>query len=133
MSDTLLENVRGHLLADAAMVELVAQRVYPDQAPERATLPYVVYADISLETDQNLRGASGMRDSRIQFDVYSKTKYEARLIREGILRLLDGYYGTPVEGGVVIGSAMLSNHRSDYDTREKVFSYGFDINFKYTI
>ncbi len=132
MSDTLLANTREHLLADSALAALVSTRLYPDAAPEgHKTFPFVVFFEVSLITDQALIGTTGLRECRIQYDCYAKSKKDALAIRERILAVFDGYLGTPVVGGVKILCTELSNQRTDYDHEEKIYSYSVDITYHY--
>ena len=134
MSDTLQENIYHRLRADAALRDLIGDRLYYD-APRsnKSAFPYVAFFEVSLVTDHNLQGTSGLRENRIQFDCYGSTRIQAREIRERLLALFDGYRGPLMSGAVNILCAVLSNQRSDFDHNEKIYSYGIDITFHYTI
>lgn len=132
MSDTLLSNSREHLLADSALAAIIGRRLFWDAAREGfKTFPFVVFMEVSLTTDLSLAGATGLRESRVQYDCYAKTRAEALSIRERILAVFDGYTGTPIVGGVKILIAELSNQRSDYDHDEKIYSFSTDITYHY--
>ena len=135
MNDTLLSDARAHLLADSELAALIGNRLYPGAAPDGqcASDSYIVYLEASLVTDLSLAGATGLRECRVQYDCYSKSKSEAFSIRERILGVFDGYFGQPVPGGVKILCAELSNLRSDYDHEEKIYSYSIDITYHYII
>lgn len=135
MSDTLLSDTRTYLLADSALATLIDSRLYPSAAPEGqcASASYIVYQEVSLVTDLSLAGATGLRECRVQYDCYSKSKSEAFSIRERILAVFNGYFGTPVVGGVNIHCAELSNLQSEYNHEEEIYSYRLDITYHYTI
>jgi len=132
MSDTLLVDIRAALIGAAAVTSVVAQRIYPDAAPESASLPYIVYSDISLVADQDLQGTNGNRTARIQFDIYSTNKSEAHDLREALLAELNGYRG-PLNNSTPVLHSDLGNSRSGFDAAERVYSYSVDILFDYTI
>ena len=134
MSDTLLQNMRTHLLRDADLLALISDRLYPDAAPHASTpFPYIVYFEVSFSTDHSLAGPTGLREVRIQFDVYSKAKKEAHDIRERILAVWDGYRGDPVFNGVKILCVEVANQRTGYEHDERVYSYSLDLNFHYLV
>ena len=133
MADTILNDLRAAVVADTTLSALIAKRYYPDVAPQSASVPYIVYTDISLATDQDLNGTNGNRTTRIQFDVYATTKAKARTLREALLALFDGYQGTLRAGAVVIQHTQLANLRSGFEPGDKVYHYGMDFTFDYKI
>jgi len=64
------EAVAARLLDVAAVTAIVAQRVYVDKLPQRATYPAVLVQLVHEPTDYHLRG--GWRDrARVQVDAYA--------------------------------------------------------------
>ena len=134
MSDTLLQDIRTRTLATSSISDLIGNRFYPDSAPESLqNFPYVAYMEISFSSDLSLAGTTGLREVRIQFDIYSKNKSEAHVIREELLSLWDGYYGEIQPSGTKALCTEVSNLRSDYDHDEKVYSYSLDLMFHYLL
>lgn len=133
MSDTILNDIRAAMIADPALSVLIAGRIYPDQATPGAAVPYIVYSEISLLSDQDLDGTTGDRTTRLQFDIYSATKAQAYAIREAQLALFDGYQGVLRAGAVQIQEVALANLRSSYEPDEKLYHYGLDLTFYYQI
>lgn len=82
------------LAADATLTDLVATRIYPDQAPTRATRPYVVYRRELHETTYHMGGAIGPKVSRFALETYASSRRLAWQAAEAIRALLDGFRGT---------------------------------------
>jgi hypothetical protein len=94
------------LLKDAAGVAaLVAGRVYPLQAPQNATAPFIVYQRISSRRVRSVDGPSGLAQPRIQVDAYAATYAGAKALASAIRTALDGYRGTVA--GVRVGAIAL--------------------------
>lgn len=131
MSDTLLQDVRRALVDDAELRGWVGSRVYPDVASQSAQLPFIVYADVSLVLDHTLAGRTDLRESRVQFDAYARTKRETLLLRERLIELLDGVHGALGDSRVL--HSAVSNAQGSHDAGEGVYRQKLDINFHYTI
>lgn len=72
---TMLEILAQYLQAGST---LAGNRIYPVIAPDKATCPYVVYQVIFSNSENVLDGSTGLINTRIQFDVYSKVYGEAK-------------------------------------------------------
>lgn len=81
---TAAEAVLRHLLTVSAVTALVGSRVYNQLLPQSPTLPAVVVQDISQLEGAHLRGADGVFRTRVQIDVYAKTKASADAVDEAI-------------------------------------------------
>lgn len=83
---------------------LVANRVYPDIAPQEASVPYITHQDVGGESINFMDGAApGKGNTRLQVNVWAKTRAEAKAISlaaEGILR------SAPALATTVLGSLM---------------------------
>lgn len=64
-------------------------RVYPGIAPQNAQLPYVRLNTISDPRPQHLKGAIGLRETRVQADVFAASYAEARSISETVIASLE--------------------------------------------
>ena len=139
MSD-IGENLKAYLKTKTPITDLVgsgvAARIYPDDAKQGVSLPYIVYEVFEGTSATHLKGISGVATSRIQVDVYASTRSEAfrlsELIRLAPLQAYRGDFGDtfvhsehgnssyrqgrdrPVKGG---------NQRRHWCSRDYIFSY----------
>jgi len=90
------------LLDSTEIVDFVSTGIYPQKAPQSATLPYIVINRDSAEHAHHLGGASGWVMADIQVNMYSSEFTEMRRLAERARNELDGYSGT-----VSIGSTSL--------------------------
>lgn len=74
-----------------ALSDQIANRLYPAQAPQSATAPYVIYTRISSERFPHLLGSSGLVRDRFQFDIYATSQLTAETVRNALRLCLDGY------------------------------------------
>ena len=60
------------LVADATLVAVVANRVYPELAPQAPTAPFVVFTRVFTEPKNSLDGfATNLEKIRVQVDCYA--------------------------------------------------------------
>ena len=80
--------IKALLLADAAVAELVAGRVYPDVMPARATLPglTLVMTTWPIGAIQTSEGQSGLEAHRLQLDAYATSREGA----DGLMEAASG-------------------------------------------
>lgn len=74
----------------AALRGLVADHVYPDQAPETPTVPFIMYAQAGGRPVNFMAGLPDKRNGRFQINVWASTRDEASAIirqAEDVLRL----------------------------------------------
>lgn len=76
-----------------AVRDLVAERIYPTWLPKGAARPNVVYHEIDGVSEEHLKGAGGVRHTRLQYDVLADTAIEANQVREQLRLALQGYRG----------------------------------------
>lgn len=109
------------LAADSDVTDLVSTRIYPDQAPQKATSPYVVFQLISGEHLESHQGGSQLVFRRFQFDGWAGTRLLAEQIREAIRLSLQGFsQGSPVFG-TVIQAILADNEGGGYDDETELF------------
>jgi hypothetical protein len=82
---TLLSHAEG---------DAVGVKVYPEEAPQEAVLPWAVYSIVSQTEEYHLRGTSGIGGTRFQLDVYAATLKAAGAIAEAYRLALAGWRGT---------------------------------------
>lgn len=66
-------NIYALLRANAAVTDIVADRIYPVIAPQGGAAPYIVYTRISSAPNADLSGATDAENHRVQVDVYADT------------------------------------------------------------
>lgn len=78
------------LSSDAGVVAIASDRVYPDEAPQNAALPYVVYTRISSGRVYSLSGYSGLENPRIQIDCYAETMADVVSLSDAVISAMRG-------------------------------------------
>lgn len=73
------------ILCDEEMALLVGSRIYPMRLPPKATLPAIVYQQISNSAINSIDGDSGLDNIRMQFTCWART-YEAAISLSVALR-----------------------------------------------
>ena len=81
-------------MADTAVTALIGARMYPDQAPQGVTVPYVTYSLIDSPRYHSLAGPAGMGTARVQVDTYANGKPAVNAIKEAMRLCLSGWSGT---------------------------------------
>lgn len=82
-----------------AVADLVADRIYPLQAPDAATFPLVVITKAAGAGEYDLQGDTGLEGARVQIDSYAVGYAEAVKLKKAIRRFLSGYQGGPANSG----------------------------------
>lgn len=79
-----------HLTADTDVTAEVGTRIYPLQAPETATLPYITYQKISTAHMHHFGAAAAIVTSAVQIDVWGNTSVEVEDAVKDVRESLDG-------------------------------------------
>lgn len=108
------------LTEDSGVSALIGTRVYPLVIPQNATLPTVVYQEISSVLTHQMRPMIGLTRARYQFWCWAATYTGADALAEAVRLALDGYSGTA--NNVRIDSIQLQD---ESDKIERVV-YGVD-------
>ena len=74
----------------AGVTALASTRIYPNVAPESATLPNIVYSAISSERMHTLIGSSDMLRKTIQIDCNATTYAGAKSLADAVIAALQG-------------------------------------------
>lgn len=78
MSD-FVEDFKAHLQADASVVAVVSNRIYPQIVPDRGSIPALTYKVIVGEPANSLDGfTSGMVHYLLQVDCWARSFESAR-------------------------------------------------------
>lgn len=73
-----------------ALIALVADRIYVDQAPQEPTLPYIVFSESEPEVAGHLRAPSTVTQPLFTFDIYASTSPSRYQVKEALRNTLDG-------------------------------------------
>jgi type IV pilus biogenesis protein CpaD/CtpE len=63
-------------------------RIYPQVAPDGVARPFIVYQRINTNTENVLSGSSGLKNTRLQVDVFATTYSQAQQIALAIENLM---------------------------------------------
>lgn len=112
------------MFAEDAILELlgalesVGNRIYPDEAPEGAQRPFVVFERISTRVEHKLNGPAGVDHALIQITVTSEDRKQAMEISREIRLKLAGFLGLLPQCKVAVtGLAVESGYRNFTETR----------------
>lgn len=95
----------------SALKDLVANRVYPDEAPPGVALPYITYQQAGGQPLNYLAGVPDKRNGRFQFIVWAATRKEAAaLIRqvEDMLRIDQQLLADTLSGALAMRESELN-------------------------
>lgn len=82
-----------YLTNETAITTLVNTRIFPDAAPQSATLPMIIFSKQSTDREITLKRAVGICTARIQLDVFGSTRTVCENIIEAIRLRTDGFQG----------------------------------------
>ena len=95
--------LRARLIDDATMFGLVGNRIYPGRAPQKPTMPYIVYHRISTVRAATLdTGNAKVPEVRIQCDVIASSQSEVETVLSQMRIVMDNFRGTS-SGVTVLG------------------------------
>jgi len=86
--------INARLLAVSGVTTLVDTRIYPELAPQKAALPYVVYTRVDSEHLMTKDNAAGLANARIQINSVAATYLKAKQLAEQVRLALQGWAGT---------------------------------------
>lgn len=82
-----------YLTSQSTITNLVGNRIYPDAAPQSASLPLIVYSKQSTDRQLTLKKSVGFCVCRMQLDVFGITRTVCENIVEQIRLRTDGFQG----------------------------------------
>lgn len=114
-------NLYDFLVADTALNALIGNNVYPIQAPQNCSAPYIIYQRIATQPMATLGEATGNQFDLIQFSCFATTFEEVDSVGLALVAALDG--------AVVHANdnATLQSRRDGYE--EAVELYRVDCDF----
>lgn len=81
------------LLASAPLKALVGNKVFWDELPQGLEYPAIILFDVTSRTTYTYQGASGLMQSRVQFDCRGMTRAQARAVLAAMDARLSGFHG----------------------------------------
>lgn len=84
------EDIFTFLQTQAAVTDLVGEKIRPDMVDVDDALPYIVYQMVSTDRDSTFEKVGGFVMRRYQFECYSTDYTEAQLMAATVLSVLEG-------------------------------------------
>ncbi len=124
---TIEQAILTALLADAGLIAVVGERIYPVLAPQDVVKPYIVFSKISAPRDHTHDGGSGLVNARFQFSCFATTYQVAKQVAGLIQAVLQGYSGTlGGAGGVVVNGCFYEDETDLYEPDSALFHVAVD-------
>lgn len=76
--------LRAFLLSKTPVTDIISQRMYTDELPQRATVPAVVMNKLFSTHDHALSDFAGLAHARIQCECYAATRIAANALAEAL-------------------------------------------------
>ena len=112
---TIEAAIRQYLLAQAAVTDLIARRLYPMILPQPPTLPAVTYSRVSRSTVRDLTGMA-YRVSRFQFSCWAEKYGDAKAVAQAVRQALEDYVGDMGEFRIMDSTSVNEIDLSEPDT-----------------
>lgn len=110
--------MRTIALDSSAVRDLIASRLYPLQAPQKAVYPLAIMNRISSDYDEDMDGASDdVQATNIQLDVFAEEYAECKAVAAALREALNGFSGTVTVGGssIEIRRIRLTGEQDGFD------------------
>lgn len=107
----IVQRVKEILLENAAIANVVGDRVYPVTWPDAPEFPLIIVQRGTGIGETDLQGEAGIESARVQVDVYSDKGYaDMSALALEVRRVLHGFKGGPVAAPCAIDrSACINN------------------------
>lgn len=102
----LSTDIKSMLTANASLYALVADRVYPLIAPERPTLPCIVFTLTSLQTNENKSYANKWDECNVSISAIASTFTAAETIANLVRTAINRYSGTIGSDKIISGNIL---------------------------
>lgn len=88
MTPALAKAFTDLLKAAPTVTALCGTRLYPDVAPDRVAVPYIVYSELSSQTEESHDDANGLDGTEIQFACYAHDTLTAITLRQAVRNVI---------------------------------------------
>lgn len=109
----LLSAIRDAFVLDAAVRDLVQQRIHAERAPAGTPLPYITLTSVTTTHEYDLEGEIDVLESVVQVDVWAASVTERDDLAEATRRILSGVrkagasrLGSSAHNALVLGSTI---------------------------
>lgn len=128
---TIEDVIAYRLLADSNVTALIGDRIFPIQAAQNTAAPLIIYTLITTEPTNLLSESVGFVGSRFQFDMWAKTKKEAKTLGNKVRASLDALSGTIL--GVRVDGTLYEDEFDGYDGEANLFRVSQEYRFWHNI
>lgn len=112
------------LSGNAALVALVAERIYPVQAPQGVDTPYLCWQRVASEPQNGLGGFTGQLERvRVQVDAYA-TEFDPAIAIAAAVRTAVQAATTPIRGITI-------NEMDFYESETRLFRRMLELSLFY--
>lgn len=112
------------LQANAALVALVGDRIYPGNGPDNQTAPYIIWQGVGSDPGAVHTGATGATERIVQFACFAETPEGAIAVREALVAALDGVTLANGDNGTLD-----DDNRDDFDEAAQLYRCDADFHF----
>ena len=109
----------------APLIELVAQRIYPQRLPQESSLPAVSIFNLDKTPVHALQTDAGLKRAFYQVSVYAKKFSEAKAVAKQIRACLQDYSGTVA--AVVIQKIIFVRQGDSFDDTTETYHIPSDV------
>lgn len=103
------EAIIHRLLNDAALVSLVANRVFPGEREQGSALPAVVIHLVDGNPIYTDDGDTGLQNDLLQIDCWASTYKTAKQVQRAVENSLSAFHG--IEDGVEFETVLINDRR----------------------
>lgn len=131
MSDTLISSIYSVLSADADIIALVGDRIYPVRAPQRTPQPYIVFTQVSGNASNHVSAQSNEREARIQVDIFARRYAIGDELRDSVISALQAR--SEIMSSTDVWFCSLEFSSQDYFDSDDLFKFSLDFRWVYSI
>ncbi len=109
----------SYLTSKALLTALVGSRIYPDVAPQGATIPYLTFIVADSIPTKHLQGASALADDMVTIKIHASTSEERDSVKEALRNILHTRRNTtltPASGNIDMRSCTLEHIHDNYSS-----------------
>ncbi len=122
---TINNAIFSRLTGFAGLSALVSARIYPVNAPQDASMPYVTYQRISNFKIGLLGTDTDISEPRYQIDVYSASYVSCRDVADQVVLAMQRWQG--IEAGVTVLDTTIENDSDLYDNELLTYNSSVDV------